>query len=188
MNYNEISFRELLSSSIFTLQIHSLTPPLCQEPNWVTRIPYPFASSREFRLHVLPVILPACLLTTQHLPSLSHAPSAVTPIHNPSSHNTCVLSHFSHVQLFVTPWTAQQSSAILSAPHWAVQVGSFSHCLSTLGQRFLISWALPWKARSRLLCFEHHIILGAPHVKDSVSPPPPPITTFLPAQPYMSGE
>ena len=105
MNYNEISFRELLSSSIFTLQIHSLTPPLCQELNWVTRIPYPIASSREFRLHVLPVILPACLLTTQHLPSLSHAPSAVTPIHNPSSHSTCVLSHFSHVQLFVTPWT-----------------------------------------------------------------------------------
>lgn len=82
---------------------------------------------------------------------------------------------------------AQQSSAVLSAPHWAAQVGSFSHCLSTLGQRFLISWALPWKARSSLLCFEHHIILGAPHVKDSVFPPPPPITTFLPAQPYMSG-
>ena len=105
MNYKEISFRELLSSSIFTLQIHALTPPLCQEPNCVTRIPYPIASSREFRLHVFPVILPAYLLTTQHLPNLSHAPSAVTPIHNPSSPSTCVLSHFSPVQLFVTPWT-----------------------------------------------------------------------------------
>lgn len=49
-------------------------------------------------------------------------------------------------------------------------------------------WALPWKARSSLLCFEHHIILGAPHIKDSVFPPLSPITTFLPAQAYMSGE
>ena len=123
MNYKEISFRELLSSSIFTLQIHALTPPLCQEPNWVTRIPYPTASSREFRLHVFPVILPACLLTTQHLPNLSHAPSAVTPIHNPSSPSTCVLSHFSPVQLFVTPWTvacqAPLSMGFSRQEHWS---------------------------------------------------------------------
>lgn len=42
--------------------------------------------------------------------------------------------------------------------------------------------------QSSLLCFEHHIILGAPHIKYSVFPPLPPITTFLPAQAYMSGE
>ena len=123
MNYKEISFRELLSSSIFTLQIHALTPPLCQEPNCVTRIPYPIASSREFRLHVFPVILPAYLLTTQHLPNLSHAPSAVTPIHNPSSPSTCVLSHFSPVQLFVTPWTvacqAPLSMGFSRQEHWS---------------------------------------------------------------------
>lgn len=44
--------------------------------------------------------------------------------------------------IFPSSGQAQQSSALLSAPHWAVQVASFSHCLSTLGQRFLISWAL----------------------------------------------
>lgn len=79
---------------------------------------------------------------------------------------------------------AQHFSVVLSASHEAAYMSSFNLCISILGQKLVISWAVPGKQGLGFLCFKLPMILGDPHIKDSLlfsssSPSHPPLPHHL---------